>query len=299
MASRNLKKLWKVSLHVAAESEDAASELLTRVFERPASVYSDLETRETIASVYVENVSAAERATLRSALDELRAADLDVGPAKVSVRAIRREDWAESWKRHFKPLEVSARLLVKPSWSARKPKRSQAVVILDPGLSFGTGQHPTTGFCLKQLATLRDDRREQSLLDAGCGSGILAIAACKLGYAPVEAFDFDPEAVRVAEENARVNKVAPKILRRDLTKMPATGEQFDLVCANLIYDLLIAEREKLVSRLKPDGTLMLAGILTEQFAAVQRAFRLTGMKLVAQQTEREWTSGAFQRNKAR
>jgi ribosomal protein L11 methyltransferase len=293
MATRDVKKLWKVSLHVATESEDAASEVLGGMFERPASVYSDVETQETSASVYVEGVSTAQRAALREALSTMRQAGLDVGPAKFSVRSIKREDWAESWKRHFKPLEVSARLLVKPSWSTRKPKRGQAVVILDPGLSFGTGQHPTTGFCLKQLATLRDESRQQSLLDAGCGSGILAIAACKLGYAPVEAFDFDPEAVRVAQENARVNKVAPKIARRDLTKLPAKGKQFDIVCANLIYDLLIAERDKLVSRLAPSGTLVLAGILTEQFPKVQRAFAGVGMKLVAQQTEREWTSGAL------
>ena len=174
------------------------------------------------------------------------------------------------------------------------PKRGQAVVVLDPGLSFGTGQHPTTSFCLEQLARLRRNGK-QSLLDAGCGSGILAIAAVKLGYAPVEAFDFDPEAVRVAKENARVNQVQPRIARRDLTKLPARGKPFDVVCANLIHDLLIAERDKLLNRVAEGGTLVLAGILNEQFAAVKRAFMAAGMKSVAERSVREWCSGAFAR----
>jgi ribosomal protein L11 methyltransferase len=295
MASRNLKKLWKVSLHIAPESEDAASELLGTIFGTPASVYSDVETRETIASVYVDAVRAPNRSQLRSALRGIGEAGLDIGPGKISVRKVRREDWAESWKRHFKPLEISSRLLVKPSWSKRRPKRGQAMVILDPGLSFGTGQHPTTAFCLEQLAKLRRDGTKQSLLDVGCGSGILAIAAVKLGYGPVQAFDFDPEAVRVAKENAGVNDVQLRIARRDLTRLPREGKPFDVVCANLIYDLLIAERDKLLNRVTPDGTLVLAGILNEQFAAVKGAFTKAGMKLIAQRTVGEWTSGAFTR----
>jgi ribosomal protein L11 methyltransferase len=296
MAARKLKKLWKVSLHIAPEAEDAASELLADRFDIPASVYSDVETRETTASVYVDQFRDSDRTALREGLRRIHDAGLDVGPGKISVRGVRREDWAESWKRHFKPLEISSRLLVKPSWSKRKPKRGQAVVILDPGLSFGTGQHPTTAFCLEQLAALRHDGTKQSLLDVGCGSGILAIAAVKLGYQRVEAFDFDPEAVRVAKENARVNAVQPGITRRDLTRLPQTGKQFEVVCANLIYDLLIAERDKLLNRLAPGGTLVLAGILNEQFTAVKREFTRAGMKVVAQRTVGEWTSGTFARS---
>jgi ribosomal protein L11 methyltransferase len=292
MAAR-VKVLWRVSVKTSVEAEDAVTELLTRVADSSASVYADAETHETIVSAFVSRMTKSQREELRAGLATLRDCGVTVAPAKISVRKIRRENWAESWKRHFKPLEVSTRLLIKPSWSKRKSKRGQAVVVLDPGLSFGTGQHPTTSFCLEQLARLRRDDTKQSLLDAGCGSGILAIAAVKLGYAPVEAFDFDPEAVRVAKENARVNQVEPRISRRDLTKLPAMGKQFDVVCANLIYDLLIAERTKLVNRVAPGGTLVLAGILKEQFAAVKRAFVEAGMKSVAERTVGEWCSGAF------
>ncbi len=137
----------------------------------------------------------------------------------------------------------------------------------------------------------------KSFLDIGTGSGILAIAAAKLGYKPVHAFDFDPEAVRVARANARVNQVGRKIkiARGDVTKLPLRpARKFDLVCANLISNLLIAERRRIVAQLNPGGTLVLAGILKSEFAQVQKAFEALGLKLVAAKSEKEWRSGSFQ-----
>ena len=147
--------LWKVSIRTSPESEDAVVELLARLLGQPASVYSDLEKRTTTVSVFLPRFEAAHRSAIRQALRELADAGLDLGPARISARRIPRENWAESWKRHFKPLEISRKLLVIPSWSRVKAKPGQAVVVLDPGLSFGTGHHPTTGFCLEQLAARR------------------------------------------------------------------------------------------------------------------------------------------------
>ena len=270
-------------------------EMLVRLFGQPAAIYADLEKRTTVASVFLSRFTPQDRAGLRRTLHVLAEAGLNLGPARVSARRIPRENWAESWKRHFKPLEISRKLFVIPSWSRTKPKPGQAVVVLDPGLSFGTGHHPTTGFCLEQLALRRRVGASQSLLDAGCGSGILAIAGVKLGYSPVIAFDFDPDAVRVAKENAAANKVSLRVSRGDLTKLPVEVRcPFDVVCANLIYDLLIQERRRLLARLAPAGTLVLAGILKEQFPAVRRAYEEVGLKLVAQKLAGEWRSGAFQ-----
>jgi ribosomal protein L11 methyltransferase len=288
------RTLLKVSIQIAGEAEDAVVELLTNLFGRPASIYADTEKRTTSALAYVEEFTPAQRLQLREGLRLIREADLDLGTGRVTVQHFRRENWAESWKRHFKPLEISSRLLIIPSWSKRKAKCGQAVVILDPGLSFGTGHHATTAFCLEQIASLRDSARAQRLLDVGCGSGILAISAAKLGYARVVAFDFDPEAVRVARENAAANGVSFRISRKDLTKLPRRSrEKFDVVCANLIYDLLIQERERIVARLAPKGTLVLAGILRGQFSKVQRAYELAGLRLISSRAIREWRSGAF------
>jgi ribosomal protein L11 methyltransferase len=213
---------------------------------------------------------------------------------KFFVRKMAWENWAESWKRHFKPIEIGARLLIKPGWSRRKPKANQAAVVLDPGLSFGTGQHATTRFCLEQIVAFRRHQRKQSMLDVGTGSGILAIAAAKLGYAPVHAFDCDPVAVRIARANAAANGVVNKVrlARKDVAAEP-TPRRHDLICANLLADLLIAERRRLAGWLKPGGRLVLAGILKLQFRDVQRAFESAGLQLVSCATEREWRSGAF------
>jgi len=133
-------------------------------------------------------------------------------------------------------------------------------------------------------------------LDIGTGSGILAISATKLGFQPVHAFDFDPESVRVAKENTRKNHVDAKIklTRGDVTKLPLKPtRQYDLVCANLISNLLIAERRRIVNRVKPGGTLVLAGILAVEFAEVERAFADMKLRLVAKRVENEWCSGSF------
>lgn len=288
------KPLFRISISITPEAEDAVVELLTNLFGRPAVVYTDLEKHTTSALTYLERFGADERGALLGELRTMRAAGVHVGSGRISMHRVPRENWAESWKRHFKPLEISKQLLILPSWSKRKPRRGQAVVILDPGLSFGTGHHPTTAFCLEQIALRRETSARQSLLDIGAGSGILSIAAARLGYSPVVAFDFDPDAVRVARENAAANHVDIDVSRQDLAKLPARSrERFNVVCANLIYDLLIAERSKILARLSENGTLLLAGILKEQFPKVQRAYELAGLRLLASRTVKEWRSGAF------
>lgn len=291
--------LWHLSVVTSLEAEDAVTELLARQTGVPASSYHHLESGACTVSAYLENPSfgsRAQRAALKDGLRRIAEGGLQVAPARMAFRRVRAADWRESWKRHFKPIRVGRALLVKPGWSRERARPGQRVVVLDPGLSFGTGQHPTTAFCLAQLVRARRAGTAQSLLDAGTGSGLLAIAAAKLGYAPVDAFDFDPDSVRVATENARRNRVAGRIaLRRaDLTKLPVRPRRrYDVVCANLLAGLLLAERDRLVARVKPGGLLVLAGILREQFAEVCAAYEAADLQLVAEQGKKEWHSGAF------
>ena len=135
-----------------------------------------------------------------------------------------------------------------------------------------------------------------SFLDIGTGSGILAIAAAKLGYASVHAFDFDPQCVRVARANARTNHVQKQvqITCADLTAMPRrSGRRYDVVCANLVANLLIAGRDRILARVKPDGLLVVAGILKREFIEVLRAYEAAGLRLVTSKAEKEWCSGTF------
>jgi ribosomal protein L11 methyltransferase len=290
--------LWQVLLQTTPEAEDAAIEALSTEFGSPASGYTDAETGTVQVSAYLETKPAGfpKRArAVRTRMLAAKAAGLRIGAVRLTLRRLERENWAESWKRHFKPLAIGGKLLLKPSWIRRKAKPGQKVIVLDPGLSFGTGHHATTSFCLREVVRFCE-RGGGSFLDMGTGSGILAIAAAKLGARPVEAFDFDSESVRVARENARRNRVAGKLrlTRADLTKQPQKPKRtYDLVCANLIANLLLQERDKIISRVTPGGTLVLAGILRTEFGKVQSAFESAGLKLLRRRDEKEWASGAF------
>ncbi len=199
--------IWKISVTATPPAEDAVANLLANVLNQSASSYADEGTHTTTVSAFCEirppkfNLL---RAALRAGLRKIKTCGLEIGASRILITKLPREDWAESWKRHFKPLVIGDALLIKPTWSKRRPRKGQALVVLDPGLSFGTGQHPTTEFCLRELvqawerrhpcrrvstrntATRRQGcRRSQELpssfLDIGTGSGILAIAAAKLG----------------------------------------------------------------------------------------------------------------------
>lgn len=296
---KSRKPLWKISVSTTSEAEDAIVELLGRLFNSTASAYFDLKKKTCVVSVY-SSEKFIERDARRIILQELKniqSFGLNIHPGRVSISKIRREDWAESWKRHFKPVEIGKSLLIKPSWSRKRARKGQAEVILDPGLSFGTGQHPTTLFCLREIARSKASHGETpSFLDIGTGSGILAIAAAKLGFSPVRAFDFDPDAVRIARDNAQKNRVLKYIQlgAGNVCRLKVNSRRrFDFICANLISTLLIEERKKIVAQLKPGGCLVLAGILHSEFAGVQRAYEQCGLKLVSARTEKEWRSGSF------
>lgn len=293
--------VWALSLTTSAEAGDAAAELLLRTTGFPAVVTLDRRTGLSAAVVYLEDrhfCTAARRRALKEGVGALAACGLDVGPGRIGFRRVADRDWAESWKRHFRATLFARRLLVRPSWSRRRPRPGQVELVLDPGLSFGTGQHPTTGFCLEEVVRHRPRGETRSMLDVGTGSGILALAAAALGYAPVAGFDFDREAVRVAMENAERNGLAGRIrfTRGDVGRLGASPRRrHDLVCANLTADLLLAHAGRLTAQVKPGGVLVLAGILVEQFPRVQARFEEEGLQLERERARGEWKSGAFRR----
>jgi ribosomal protein L11 methyltransferase len=293
------RALWHVSVATSMEAEDAVSAWLESTFAQPACSYTDVASRVTTVTVCLAerpDWSPARRLELAGGLRQIRACGLSIGPGRVRLAKVRPQNWAQSWKRHFLPMTIGSALLLKPSWSRRRPPKGQAVVVLDPGLSFGTGRHPTTAFCLEQLVARRRPRQKQSFLDAGFGSGILA--AAKLGYGPIEALDSDSEAIRVARANARRNRVSAAIRfrLRDVARLPRRpARKYSLVCANLTADLLVAHRQRLMAQLEPGGFLVLAGILKTQFPKVRQAFEAAGLELAANRVGGQWRSGAFSR----
>ncbi len=291
--------LLKVTVTTPVEAEADVADVVERVFGQAPALYTDDETLITEVSVFLDaesGLGATRRARLEAGLRRLQAKGVPLGRWRLKTRLLPHRNWAEAWKRHFKPLPIGTDLLVKPTWSRRRALPGQAEVLLDPGLSFGTGHHPTTAFCLEHVVGCRAPGA--SFLDMGTGSGILAIAAAKLGYSPIEAFDFDPEAVRVAKANAVLNGVRRQvqIQRRDLARLPLRAPRtFDVVCANLLANLLIAQAPRITGRVAAGGTLVLAGILAGEFDDVVRAYAEQGWRLVADRQVKEWRSGACRR----
>ena len=284
--------MWRIAVEINGEAEDAVSELVESHFGSAPSIYTDIDTGRITATIFVKSRPMRRELTLvvREAFARMREFGLDPGTGRLSLTRVRKQDWAESWKRHFKPFTVGSKLLVKPSWSKRKARADQRTIVIDPGLSFGTGQHPTTRFCLEQLAAARIPSARQTFLDVGTGSGILAIAAAKLGYWPVRAFDFDPAAVRVAKENARKNRAKLHLTRGDVTKLAGSVSKYDVVCANLTADLLESSAAKIAALVKPNGRLVLAGILRTQIFSVRKCFELRGFLTKKSRAEGEWES---------
>lgn len=298
------KAVWTITVSVPPEAEEAVLDLFTRIFPLVPVSYLDLETNRASIAVYSEEkpgLSAGKRRELASGLKRIRECGLDTGLPKLAIRKLPQQDWAESWKKHFQPIEIGSTLLIKPSWSKQRAKKGQSTIILDPGLSFGTGQHPTTEYCLRELVRRRGEdtapyvNKGPSFLDIGTGSGILAIAAARLGYAPVDAFDFDSEAVRVASANAQRNQVRHKIhfFEQNATKLRPSGGKYSLICANLISNLLSEVRDRILARLRNDGVVVVSGILREEFQQVQRAYEKAGLELVKCGVRKEWRSGTF------
>ncbi|HEY6004687.1 MAG TPA: 50S ribosomal protein L11 methyltransferase [Anaeromyxobacter sp.] len=184
------------------------------------------------------------------------------------------EDWGEGWKRHFAPLDVG-RVRIRPSWIEAPPPPGAVEVVLDPGMAFGTGSHATTSLCLAALSDLLALRPGASVLDVGTGSGILAIAADRLGAGRVAANDDDPKAVEVARENAGRNGASVEVVSRPLEAVEGT---FDVVVANILANTLVELAPAIAAKLAPGGVVLLSGILAPQEEEVRRAYRALGLE---------------------
>ncbi|HSR11672.1 MAG TPA: 50S ribosomal protein L11 methyltransferase, partial [Thermodesulfobacteriota bacterium] len=191
----------------------------------------------------------------------------------VSRRVIREEKWAEAWKKNFKPAHVTPRLVVKPPWEEYGARKNEVVIEIDPGMAFGTGTHATTRLCLKALEDSLSARlKPAAILDVGTGSGILAIAAVKLGVRHVLGIDIDAVAVDCARENSRANGVDHAIDFRVGTP-GRLRKKFDIVLANLLPQELLRSVASISARVKPGGTLIASGFLKKQRQEIVAAFK--------------------------
>ncbi len=193
------------------------------------------------------------------------------------------DEWRDGWRKYFKPTRLGPRLLIRPSWEPVEPEPTDVVLTIDPGNAFGSGIHETTRLVLREIdARVRGGER---VLDVGCGSGILAIAARLLGAGEAICVDVDPDAIRVTDENAELNEVTLSASTTDVGDMTS---EHDLVLANIQANVLIPMAPDLSARVAAGGTLVLSGILVGQEDEIAAAYRACGLRLERVQAENDW-----------
>lgn len=246
----------------------------------------DLETQKCRVSFFTED--AAELPALRASVQGVFA--LMGVNASLDAFEVAREDWAESWKRYFHVEKVSDRLVVRPSWESYEAQPGERVMVLDPGMCFGTGKHETTRCCLQYLDRLAAENADRVVLDMGCGTGILSIAARLLGFRHVLAFDIDPDCIPSTRENARRNGVELSVQVGDLSQ---AWPKCDVVVANILAPILIEFSATVTASVKPGGRLILSGILDSQYADVKHAYVARGARELDSLQIGEWRAGLF------
>ena len=209
-------------------------------------------------------------------VDELAAHEINKGKGQIQWREVQEEDWATSWKTYFHPVRVGDRVVIKPSWEDYSAAPDDIVIELDPGMAFGTGTHHTTAMCIRCLEQVLQPGH--TVFDVGTGSGILAVAAAKLGAASVQAVDLDPVAVRVARENIAINGVEKvvSVAQGDLLTGIGDGRS-DIVVANIIADVIIRLLPDVPARLKDEGIFIGSGIIAERLGDVTREILENGL----------------------
>jgi ribosomal protein L11 methyltransferase len=292
----------EIKLSVDGEAAEAVAELLQRYGHQGVAVeregimpdcWSDDELppaeRLTVRAYIPDDERVQEAKTqLESALGHMRLMYPMPTPEYTTVDD---EDWAEAWKAHYQPVRLGRNILIRPIWIELVTQPNDIEIALDPGMAFGTGTHPTTQLC---LAALEDLVQPGALaLDLGCGSGILSIAAAKLGAKSILALDNDPIAVTATAENARQNGVSDKVVAQvgSLENIISSARRFDIIAVNILARIIIEMcGDKLGQIVRPGGLAIFSGIIEDQADDVETALRQTGLEPYARRKQGDWVA---------
>lgn len=213
---------------------------------------------------------------------------IDLGECTVAYQLIDDEDWANDWKKFFKPMHITKNIVVKPSWEPYNKKDDEIVLVIDPGLAFGTGMHETTKMCMEFIEEYVE--KGMTIADVGCGTGILSILAAKLGAKDIKAIDLDPVCIPIAKENTQVNNVqdSVEVIKGDLTEK--LKEKADIIIANIVATPIIEIIKKLNKVLKPQGYFIASGIIDDRKQDVLDALEKAGLKLIEIKEEKVWVA---------
>ena len=245
---------------------------------------------DTLVLAYFEaDGSQDEKVYLAKArLDALKGQDLgfDLGSLKMETDNVRDEDWQENWKQYYKPMKIGSSIVIKPTWENYEAQEGDLVLEMDPGMAFGTGTHETTSMCIEML----DDYIQKGcdVIDVGTGSGILALAAAKLGAGKCLAIDLDALAVKVAKENVEHNCLEDKVTVIEGDLLDQSAESADVIVANIIADVICFLARPAAAKLKKNGIFICSGIILEKEADVLNALIRAGYEVCKRRQKGEW-----------
>lgn len=224
---------------------------------------------------------------IRAALSQLPPLGIDLGKGSVTLTEVHEEDWAHAWKKYYKPVRVSQRITIAPTWEAYMPQAEEEQVIrLDPGMAFGTGTHPTTILCIRALEKYLQPG--MVVIDVGCGSGVLSIASVKLGAEKVLALDIDELAVKVCQENVEINRMGERITVRRNNLLDGINLEADLIVANILAEVIVRFIDQAHQRLKPGGFFLVSGIIPAKQTMVEERLRSQGFTIVETVNLEDW-----------
>lgn len=288
---RNDRDLYKLCFRTSLRISEQLDELLD-ISGIQMATWAKENSRTVVYSQHLQ--SRAEAVSLKKSLSGVFKDIPACKPPKIHIKPVKQEDWSETWKRYFHVMRCGKHIVVRPTWEKYSPKPGDVVIDMDPGMAFGSGHHGTTRSCLAFIEECAGTLKRGRILDIGCGSGILAIAASKSGCADVTAIDNDPDAIRVAEENIELNglKGSIKCSTADLETFKP-GRKYDVVAANILAEVLERFAVKIDRLVKPDGRLILSGVLIKQYDGVRRIFGKLGYRQKKAIVDREWKSGLF------
>lgn len=223
---------------------------------------------------------------IKERINALKEFGIDIGDAIVELSEVDEQDWANEWKNYYKPTKIGEKIVVKPTWEEYEKKEDDLIVELDPGMAFGTGTHETTTMCIRQLEKYVNENSK--VFDIGCGSGILAISAAKLGAKDVLAVDLDEVAVKVSKENVSLNNVDVKVMHGNL--MEVVNDKADIVVANIIADIIKILAKDIKNFMKEDAVFISSGIIHKKVDEVKNSLEENGLEIVEIQTLGEWNA---------
>ena len=226
--------------------------------------------------------------TVKARIALLPSFGLDIGEGSVSLSNVNESDWANEWKKYYKPTKVGKKIVVKPSWEEYEKQEGDLIIELDPGMAFGTGTHETTSMCIRELENYVDETK--TVFDIGCGSGILAIAAAQLGAKEVVAGDLDEVAVKVSKENCEINNVSDKVVVKHGSLFEVVDSKADVIVANIIADIIKILAKDVSKFLKDDGVFISSGIILAKIDEVCQALEENGCEIVKVERLGEWSA---------